>query len=343
MKKLSKRQKLIILISLITIIVIIGIIIGANIIITNIANGNYNSSNGSSNNGNLLPEYIKEGITLGGVTGTLKDLDTSDATATAEDILEGKVAYARGERIVGTMKEGPEPIETLDPNEVYYADIEGDGTVDGVIFADLAVGGEGKWNYQNNSYYKIPIETNLKQYFIKEESYKDVFGTGKVIAPIEGTNGNERFYVMALKDFLPVVYYWYHYAMGYLDSEYGVEEDANDFEIEGKGPTGKINTQRMIENWNSSKYGAQDKSDMWGVIQNEVAKGWFVPSKSEWSAFGAKFDLINSNYKNYGLKDVYWSSSYSKDQTIFEADFTFGAMGAVNNGGKYYIRLATTF
>lgn len=51
----------------------------------NIANGNYNSSNGSSNNGNLLPEYIKEGITLGGVTGTLKDLDTSDATATAED------------------------------------------------------------------------------------------------------------------------------------------------------------------------------------------------------------------------------------------------------------------
>ena len=152
MKKLSKRQKLIILISIITIIAIIGIIIGANIIRTNIANGNYNSSNGSSNNGNLLPEYIKEGITLGGVTGTLKDLDTSDATATAEDILEGKVAYARGERIVGTMKEGPEPIETLDPNEVYYADIEGDGTVDGVIFADLAVGGEGKWNYQNKSY-----------------------------------------------------------------------------------------------------------------------------------------------------------------------------------------------
>ena len=47
----------------------------------------------------FLSEYIKEGITLGGVTGTLKDLDTSDATATAEDILEGKVAYARGERI----------------------------------------------------------------------------------------------------------------------------------------------------------------------------------------------------------------------------------------------------
>ena len=95
MKKLSKKQKLIILISIITIIVIIGIIIGANIIRTNIANGNYNSSNGSSNNGNLLPEYIKKGITLGGVTGTLESLDTSDATATAEDIAYGKTAYVR--------------------------------------------------------------------------------------------------------------------------------------------------------------------------------------------------------------------------------------------------------
>ena len=71
MKKLSKKQQLIILISIITIIVIIGIIIGANIIRTNIANGNYNSSNENSNNNNLLPEYIKAGITLGGVTGTL--------------------------------------------------------------------------------------------------------------------------------------------------------------------------------------------------------------------------------------------------------------------------------
>lgn len=102
MKKLNKKQKLIILISIITIIVIIGIIIGANIMRTNIANGNFNSSNGSSNNGNLLPEYIKKGITLGGVTGTLESLDTSDATATAEDISWGKTAYVKGEKITGT-------------------------------------------------------------------------------------------------------------------------------------------------------------------------------------------------------------------------------------------------
>lgn len=105
MKKLNKKQKLIILIAMVTVIVIVGIAIGANAIRTNIANSSYESSNSGSNNGNLLPEYIKKGITLGGVTGTLESLDTSDATATAEDILEGKTAYVKGEKITGTMKE----------------------------------------------------------------------------------------------------------------------------------------------------------------------------------------------------------------------------------------------
>ena len=71
MKKLSKEQKLIILIAIVTIFIIIGIAFGINAIRVNIANEEYNSSNSSSNNGNLLPEYIKKGITLGGVTGTL--------------------------------------------------------------------------------------------------------------------------------------------------------------------------------------------------------------------------------------------------------------------------------
>ena len=103
MKKLNKEQKLIILIAMVTVIVIIGIVIGANAIRTNIANGSYESSNSGSNNGNLLPEYIKKGITLGGVTGTLEDLDTSDATATEWDITYGKTAYVKGEKIEGVF------------------------------------------------------------------------------------------------------------------------------------------------------------------------------------------------------------------------------------------------
>ena len=102
MKKLSKKQKLIVFIAILLVAVILAIVITTNIMEINIANGSYNSANNNSSSGNLLPEYIKEGITLGGITGTLVDLDTSDATATAEDIAWGKVAYARGERIVGT-------------------------------------------------------------------------------------------------------------------------------------------------------------------------------------------------------------------------------------------------
>lgn len=103
MKKLNKRQKLIILIATITVIVVVGIAIGANAMRTNIANSSYESSNSGSNNINLLPEYIKKGITLGGVTGTLEDLDTSDATATAQDILWGKTAYVKGQKVTGEM------------------------------------------------------------------------------------------------------------------------------------------------------------------------------------------------------------------------------------------------
>ena len=102
MKIIGKNKKLIIIISVICIIVIIGIIIGANVIKVNIANEKYNSSNSDSNNKNLIPEYIKEGITLGGVTGTLKNLDTSDATAKPEDIIYGKTAYVDGVKITGT-------------------------------------------------------------------------------------------------------------------------------------------------------------------------------------------------------------------------------------------------
>lgn len=101
MKNLNKKQILIVLVSTAIIIVIVGIILGANILKTKILNNNYNSANNGSNNGNLIPEYIKAGISIGGITGTLENLDTSDATATEIDIIYGKTAYVNGEKIEG--------------------------------------------------------------------------------------------------------------------------------------------------------------------------------------------------------------------------------------------------
>ena len=163
MKKLNKKQKLIILIAIITIVVIIGIAFVTNAIRVNIANEKYNSSNSDSNNGNLLPEYIKKGITLGGVTGTLESLDTSDATALPEDILWGETAYVKGKKITGTrietVAQGKEAKCTFEKDITLIDDLENQVRIpegfkiaedsattveDGIVIEDL-VGNQFVW------------------------------------------------------------------------------------------------------------------------------------------------------------------------------------------------------
>lgn len=56
---------------------------------------------------NLKPENLKAGVTCLGVTGTLTELDTSDATATSSDIAFGKTAYVNGKKVEGLVYEVP--------------------------------------------------------------------------------------------------------------------------------------------------------------------------------------------------------------------------------------------
>lgn len=52
----------------------------------------------------LSADIIKEGSTVLGITGTLKiGVDTTDATATADNIELNKTAYVKGEKLVGTL------------------------------------------------------------------------------------------------------------------------------------------------------------------------------------------------------------------------------------------------
>lgn len=54
---------------------------------------------------NIKPEYIKEGVSILGVEGGYKGIDTSDATASANDIRYNKTAYINGEKIIGNLDE----------------------------------------------------------------------------------------------------------------------------------------------------------------------------------------------------------------------------------------------
>lgn len=55
---------------------------------------------------NIVADNIKKDVSILGVTGTYapeEGIDTSDATATANQILEGATAYVNGEKITGTV------------------------------------------------------------------------------------------------------------------------------------------------------------------------------------------------------------------------------------------------
>ena len=243
----------------------------------------------------------------------------------------------------------PPTISTSTNYTGYYADVDRDGTVDGVIYADLAIGGSGQWGDSWGGYSYTQVTSGLKQYYISSESYTGFGGkwTKPVITAVEGSQGTDRFYVMALEDFnAGTQYYWYNSAYGKLDDP--IETSANDF---GEG---KENTTTMISKWNGTYYGAQNSRDMWGVIQKADNKGqtwdlnrWFVPSKAEWAAFGdfafKTMGATTSTYSNFGLSNWYWSSAQGDTYYACNARFSNGDMGSNDVNSTYYVRLSATF
>ena len=127
MKEKIKKKKLIFTIAVILVVVILVIIVTTNIKNNSdkVANEGYFATTANANS-NLVASYIKEGITIGGITGTLEVLDTSDADATEKDISWGKTGYVNGVKITGTridtVAQAKEAQQTFTENKILLDD-----------------------------------------------------------------------------------------------------------------------------------------------------------------------------------------------------------------------------
>ena len=81
---------------------------------------------------NIQPENIKKGKNILGIDGSYTGIDTEDADVVPQNILINKIAYAKGQRIVGTMPNNG--IINFQPTETKQTIPEG-YTLGGVIEA----------------------------------------------------------------------------------------------------------------------------------------------------------------------------------------------------------------
>ena len=131
-------------------------------------------------------------VSVSGNTVTVKSIGAGSATITVKSASntnynEKTAAYAVTVKI---------PTFTESSGVGYYADVDGNGTVDGIIFADFKNGGSGSWG---GTSYTISTVTGLKEYYVSKTNYNGPFGTKNVLSA--RGSGNPRFNVMALSDY----------------------------------------------------------------------------------------------------------------------------------------------
>ena len=131
-------------------------------------------------------------VSVSGNTVTVKSIGVGSATITVKSASNTNYNEKTATYTV-TVKN---PTFTGDSGVGYYADTDGDGTPDGIIFEDFKKGGSGSWGGTN---YTISTVTGLKEYYVSKTNYNGPFGTKNVLSA--RGSGNARFNVMALSDY----------------------------------------------------------------------------------------------------------------------------------------------
>ena len=131
-------------------------------------------------------------VSVSGNTVTIKSVGAGSATITVKSASNTNYNERTGTYSV-TVKDNT---FTGTSGVGYYADVDGNGTVDGIIYADRKIGASGNWG---GTYYTISTVTGLKEYYVSKTNYNGPFGTKNVLSA--RGSGNARFNVMALSDY----------------------------------------------------------------------------------------------------------------------------------------------
>lgn len=188
-----------------------------------------------------------------------------------------------------------------------YADIDGDGTVDGIVFADLSSSETVTWHGNKYDYTaSIKKKTSLKNYYVSQKNYTNALGgTAEVLTPVG--SGNDRFYIIALSDISSNTYHFYTSATPESMPNYKTLT-SKDF------GSGKTNTSTLNSLWMNEACGKKNADsnckDLWSDSQNQIENGWFLPAIHEWSTVAANLNITSSNYSTKGLSEIYFSSSF---------------------------------
>ena len=151
----------------------------------------------------------------------------------------------------------------------YYADTDGDGTPDGIIFADFKNGGSGSWG---GTSYTISTVTGLKEYYVSKTNYNGPFGTKNVLSA--RGSGNARFNVMALSDYNNSATYTFTNAKSITSGDWRTptKEDLTMFA-----------GQLVIKPSNYSGYGL--KATYWSSTVYNGSSGYYVTFNNDFDIF----------------------------------------------------------
>ena len=229
--------------------------------------------------------------------------------------------------------------KTISPTESQvgkYVDINGDGIPEGVIFADLTVGGKSQYGNKHGScIYEIPTGQEFKDYLVIGKHEDKINGKQDVLTPI--LDGENRFYIMALEDLKGGVYGMF----SWYESAYHKIEDYNILTKSNFG-AGRQNTLNMIKSWNNEKYGTKNPYDIWNTVQNKINEGWFVPSTAEWAAFAYRLNISSKNYENKNMSYNYWTSHLCDRAKAYFISLVEDRISYTRLNSDIYIRLAKT-